>query len=407
MSQKSGFFSFLKDSIPSTIIAIGVSSLLINASTSVIFAGSALYLKTVLGVSAASIGFLEAIVEAIAYAVRIFSGVISDYFKRRKTLMIIGYAMVTISKPLLALSHSFVQIFLARALDRVGNGIQASPRDALIGDEAPKKTKGACFGLRQSLSVAGSTLGAILGIVVMKLSNNNFELMFFLAGIPAVVAVFILIAFVKEKKHPAHDRRKIRFKDAKLLGKKFWVLMAVVTVFMLGRFTEIFITLHACETFKLDLAYGTAISAIYNLISAFVSYPAGRISDKMDRTTLLLIGFFLLLLSHVLLGFAINLYMVFLGATIWGAQIGITQSIFATLVSDYVPKDLRGSGFGVYYLVVAVSSAVASALAGILYEGCGASCTFKTGAVFCCTAITILCFSKKFLKSYGDGYQAS
>ena len=402
MSKKTGFLSFLKESIPEAIWAIGISSLLMNVSTAVVFSGTALYLKTVLGVAISAIGFIEAIVEAIAYAVRIFSGVISDYFRKRKTMMMIGFVMLAISKPLLAFSKTFAHIFISRAIDRVGNGIQASPREALISDLSPKESKGACFGLRQSLSVIGSTLGALFGIIVMKSTNNNFELMFLLAGIPAVIAVFILLIFVKEKKQTKEERheerRKIRLQDAKLLGKKFWILMIVVTVFMLGRFSEIFISLHACDNFSLNVAYGTSITLIYNLVSTFVSYPVGKMSDRMDRTTLLLIGFILLFVAHITIGFAANLTILFIGTIIWGLQIGITNSILATLVSDYVPKDLRGTGFGVYYLIISISTAIASAFAGILSEAYGEARAFAVGAVLCLIALIMLCGFKRALK---------
>lgn len=400
MSKKLGFVSFLKESIPGTIWAIGLSSLLVNAATSVVFSGSALYLKTVLGVAVSTIGFIEAIVEAIAYAIRIFSGVISDYFRKRKCLMVIGFVMLTISKPLLALSKTFVGIFIARTVDRIGNGIQASPRDALVSDASPKETKGACFGLRQSLAVIGSTLGGIFGIVVMKLSNNNFELLFMLAAIPAAFAVIILIMFVKEKQHDKKDeepRRKIKISDLKALGKKFWILMIVVIVFMLGRFSEIFISLHACGNFGLDLAYGTSITMIYNLVSTLVAYPMGKLSDKMERTTILFMGFVLLLFAHLSIGYAPNLSVLLLGTVLWGAQRGITESVIATLVSDYVPKELRGTGFGIYYLVVSVSTAIASAFAGVISQAKGEAFAFIIGAGFCFFAIILISGFKKKL----------
>ncbi|MDR2666663.1 MAG: MFS transporter [Holosporales bacterium] len=399
MFGKPSFFAFLKCSIPGTIWAIGVSSLLVNISTSIVFAGSALYLKTVLGVAVSAIGLLEAVVEAIAYGVRIFSGVISDYCKKRKFLLVIGFVMLALAKPFLGISRSFTGIFVARVIDRMGNGIQASPRDALVSDCAPKDMKGACFGLRQSLAVIGSTVGGLLGIVVMKLTGNNFELLFILAGIPAIVATVILIIFVKEKcvKKSELQRKKIKLKDLKLLGKKFWILMIVVMIFMLGRFGEMFISLHACSNFALDVAYGTAITLIYNLFATIISYPIGKLSDKKNRTTLLLGGFIALLLAHLLIGYAKNLTFVFCGTVLWGVQRGITEGLFATLVSDYVPKDLRGTGFGVYYLIISAATATASTIAGIISQCNGEASAFIVGAVFSCCAILTLLLCKKAL----------
>lgn len=403
--QKLSFFSFLKHSIPSAIWAIGISSLLINLATSVVFSGSALYLKTVLGVAVSTIGVIEAVVEGVAYGIRIFSGIISDYFKKRKILMIIGFIMLTISKPLLAFSKTFMGIFIARAIDRIGNGIQASPREALISDSSPKEIKGACFGLRQSLALIGSTLGGLFGIVVMFLSKNDFQLLFLLAGIPALIAVFILAIFVKEKQHKSHNntensnRRKIKFQDLILLGKNFWLLMFIVIIFMLGRFSEVFISLHACGNFGLNLAYGTAITMVFNLLSTIVAYPTGKLSDRIDRTHVLLIGFMVLFLAHISMGFATNLIWIFLGTIFWGIQKGMTDSLFSTLISDYIPEELRGTGFGVYYLIVSASTAFATIIAGFVSQKNGEGMAFICGAVFSFIALSLLVIFRKKLQN--------
>lgn len=405
MSHNSGFFSFLKQSIPTAIWAIGVSSLLMNMATAVMFSGTALYMKTVLGVGVSMIGMLEAVVESIAYSIRIFSGVVSDFLRKRKSVMLFGFILLTISKPLLAFSRTVFQIFMARALDRIGNGIQASPRDALISDISPRKNKGACYGLRQSLSVVGSTLGGVFGIVVMKATNNDFETMFLLASIPAILAIFTIIYFVKEKKTKEETvkqktKRPVRLKDLKALGGKFWILMLIVSVFMLGRFSEVFISLNACGEHGLNIAYGTLMTVIYNLASTLISYPAGKLSDRMSRTTILLIGFILLLVAHITIYAAPNIVWVLCGTVLWGLQLGISQSIFSTLVSDYIPKDLRGTGFGVFYFITAISVAIASMFAGMVSESSGTETTaFFYGAIFCSFAIFMLLGFKKRLNN--------
>lgn len=398
--QNSDFSSVLKHSIPKTIWAIGISSLLINLATSVVFSGSALYLKTVLGVAVSTIGVIEAVVEGIAYSIRIFSGIISDYLRRRKLLMIIGFIMLTISKPLLAFSKTFIGIFIARAIDRVGNGIQATPREALISDSAPKEIKGACFGLRQSLALVGSTFGGLFGMLVLYLSHNNFHLLFLLAGIPALIAVCVLALFVKESTLNNHEkgiRNKIKINDLFRLGRKYWALMFVVIILMLARFSEIFISLHANSTFKWDEAYCMAIPMIFNLFSTFSAYPVGKLSDKVDRTFLLLIGFLVLLIAHASIGLACNIYWVIWGTILWGIQRGIIDSLLSTLISDYVPKGLRGTGFGIYYLIVSASTAVATVIAGFVsqHNGEGMAFTFGIGCSF--IAILILTVLRKVL----------
>ncbi len=386
--------------IPKSIWAIGISSLLINSATAVVFSASALYLKTVLEVSITYIGTLESVVEGIAYFTRTFSGILSDYFRKRKWFMVCGFALLTISKPMLAFSNTYIGIFISRTIDRIGNGLQASPRDALVSDLAPKEIKGSCYGFRQSLGLIGSTIGGLLGILVMRQSDNNFKLLFLLASIPAVLALCVLILFVKEKINSYKNninKRKIQFSSIKELGKKFWLLMTLVIFFMLGKFSEVFICLHACDNFGLNVSWGTIFPVIYSLVSALVAYPIGKISDKIDRKNVLLFGFIIFTLSHLSIGLAPNLYFIFLGTILWGTHEGITDSMFASLISDYIPKELRGTGFGLYSLLSSVSMIFASIIAGYVSDKFGMHVAFISGAVLGTITIVILLAIKPFL----------
>lgn len=386
--------------IPRSIWAIGISSLLINAATAVVFSASALYLKTVLAVSITYIGTLESVVEGIAYFTRTFSGILSDYFRKRKWFMVFGFALLTISKPMLAFSNTYIGIFISRTVDRLGNGLQASPRDALVSDLAPKEIKGTCYGFRQSLGLIGSTVGGLLGILVMRQSDNNFKLLFLLASIPAILALCVLILFVKEKIHNNKEnasKRKIQFSSIKELGNKFWLLMTLVIFFTLGKFSEVFICLHACDNFGLNVSWGTIFPVIYSLVSAIVAYPIGKMSDKIDRKKVLLLGFIIFTLSHVSIGFAPNLYFIFLGTILWGTHEGITDSMFASLISDYIPKELRGTGFGLYSLLSSVSMIFASIIAGYMSDKFGMHTAFITGSVLGIITIVILLSIMPFL----------
>lgn len=388
-------------SIPKSIWAIGISSLLINSATAVVFSASALYLKTVLEVSITYIGTLESVVEGIAYFTRTFSGILSDYFKTRKWFMVFGFSLLTLSKPMLAFSNTYIGIFISRTVDRLGNGLQASPRDALVSDLAPKEIKGSCYGFRQSLGLIGSTIGGLLGILVMRQSNNDFKLLFLLASIPAVLALCVLIVFVKEKINNNNkdniSKKKIQFSSIKELGKRFWLLMSLVIFFMLGKFSEVFICLHACDNFGLNVSWGTIFPVIYSLVSALVAYPIGKISDKVERKNVLLFGFIIFTLSHLSIGLAPNLYFIFLGTILWGTHEGITDSMFASLISDYIPKDLRGTGFGLYSLLSSVSMIFASIIAGYMSDKFGIHMAFISGALLGIITIIILSIIKPFL----------
>ncbi len=391
-----------KSSIPVTVFLIGVVQFLINISSVMIFSLSAVYLKSILGVGTGWIGFLEGAVEASAHTTKLFSGIISDYLRRRKLIMAIGFALVTITRPILALSESFSAVFTARFLDRFGNGIQSTPRDALVGDVAPEDIKGECFGLRQSLGTAGSFVGGIVGILAMIWTASNFHQVFWIATIPAFLAFLILVAFVKEpkpvplpegeldediehpKKHPIH------LSDLKRLGKYYWYLMIVVGVFMLARPTEAFLTLHASQTFGLADKFAPSILLTYNLTYCLSSYPIGRLADRMSRYQLLGLGFLVLIAADMLLAFAPNIETIFVGVAVWGIQMGISQSIFLTLVDQITPPDLRGTAFGFFYLISAVAIILAGICAGNISQHYGEANAFLASSFVGILAFVLL-----------------
>jgi MFS family permease len=309
-----------------------------------------------MSVSAVWIGLLEGAIEATSFLIKLFSGILSDYFKRRKNIMLIGYALTVISKPLLGMSSGYGAIFTSRIIERVGNGMQGTPRDALVGDVAPANHRGACYGLQRSLGIIGSFLGTLIAIAIMFFSNNNFRLVFMLATIPATIALTILYFAVKEPKHAHYatdikidkhtERHPIHWKDFPRLGKEFWSLMIVVAIFMLARVSETFIVLSAHKNLGLPQTYGPIIMTFYNITYCLCSYPIGLISDRIGRYKLLIVGISTFMIADLFIALAPNLYTLFIGVFFWGCQMGISQNIFASLVADLVPEDLRGTGFG-------------------------------------------------------------
>lgn len=392
-------------SIPRAIWIIGLAMFLINMSSVMIFSLSAVYLQSTLGVSTRLIGLLEGIVEGTAYVTRILSGVLSDYLRRRKVIMCIGYGLVVLTRPLMGLSGSFTAVFVARNLDRLGNGIQGTPRDALIGDFAPETRRGACFGLRQSLGTAGSFAGGIAGIAAMIWTTSNFHSVFWLATIPAFLALILLIVAVKEPEknlHPADHKKRhpIHISDIPRLGKVYWMLMLVVACFMLARIGEAFLVIHAFKNFGLPKNYASLVPLLYNITYSLVSYPVGKLSDRLGRYTLLSLGIVTLILTDIVLVFATSLSTVILGISMWGIQMGVAQSLFLALIADNIPDDLLGTGFGFYYLITALSVVIASITGGIMATNYGEWAAFAYSGIIACVALLILfiirpCLNKK------------
>lgn len=364
--------------VPPTIWALGFVTMFINISTVMVFGYSALYISTILGIAMSGIGVLEGIVEGVAYLLKLFSGVISDYLKGRKKLVLLGCILVALSRPLLAISASFSAVFGARLLDRIGNGVQSTPRDALVGDWAPSQHKGASFGLRQTLGTSGSFLGGILGMWAMKATNGAYHKVFWLSSIPALIGILILYFFVQDVKkndqndipapqsQPLTQQRtpKFSWSDLASLGGSYWALMIVAGTFMLARLADSFLILYANKNFGLLQEEGPKILMLYNAAYALCSYPIGRFSDRFSRYKILAAGIFILVFTDLMLWSAPSLEVVFGAVFLWGVQMAITQSMFLALIADMVPKNLRGTGFGVFYFISAIALTTASTVGG-------------------------------------------
>lgn len=397
-SRSTSFFSF--SVVPLGVWFLGSAMMFINISFVIIYSLSALYLSSI-GINSRWIGLLEGVVEAMSFLMKLLSGVVSDYLRRRKSLMVLGYSMMVISKPLFAMAamtSSFGIIFAARFFERLGNGIQGTPRDALVGDMAPPQHKGACFGLLRSLGVFGSFLGSVLAICAMWWTADNFQTVFWWTAIPATLSILILIIAVKEPRHGIHPRdmknktgrHPLKWSDLSRLGKEYWMLMVIVAVFMLSRVSETFIVLHAHHNFDLPKMWAPAIMTLYNFTYCLSSYPLGRLSDRIGRYGLLGMMIGILMLSDFLIATAPSLTVLLIGVLVWGVQMGIAQSIFLALITDIIPEDLRGTGLGFYYFVGAAATIAAGFGAGSLAHFFGEASVFMGSLVVAACSLIIL-----------------
>ena len=307
--------------------------------------------------------------------------------------MVFGYALMIFSRPILAISSNAALVFSSIFVERLGNGIQATPRDALVSDIAPPHRKGASYGLKRSIGTAGSVCGAIISMVAMYYTFNNYQTIFFMAAIPAFIAFLILLFLVKDPKKTTEEvkekkrRYPIRFADIPRLGTNYWLLMTVAALFMFARIGETYLALHGHQNFSLPESYTPMVMIVYNLTYALLTYPLAHMSDRMNRYMFLLLGIVVLVGADVLLWRADNLYMFFAGVGLWGIQMGLSQSMFAALIADNVPHDLRGTGFGFFYLISAIASVFSGVTGGIVTHNFGeANAFFFSG----CTAVVSL-----------------
>ena len=369
--------------LPASIWALGFVSLLMDISSEMIHSLLPVFMVTVLGTSMLTVGLIEGAAEATALIVKVFSGTLSDYWGKRKPLALLGYGMGALSKPLFALASTTGLLFSARMIDRVGKGIRGAPRDALIADIAPPEQRGAAFGLRQSLDTVGAFLGPLLAMGLMLLWANDFRAVFWVAVIPGVLAVLVLLLGVREPDKPQSGPRVNPISRANLnrLSPAYWWVVAIGAVFTLARFSEAFLVLRAQQG-GLALAWTPLVLIGMNLIYAAGAYPFGKLADRMSHTTLLAWGLVALIAADALLAWHNQGAVLWAGIALWGLHMAMTQGLLATMVADTAPDDLRGTAYGFFNLMSGLALLLASVVAGLLWDQLGASVTFIAGAVF-------------------------
>ena len=380
--------------MPRGVVVLGLVSLCMDVSSEMIHALLPLYLATGLGVSMLAIGLLEGAAEALALIVKVFSGVWSDVLRRRKPLILAGYGLAALTKPVFALAPSLGWIVSARLADRLGKGMRGAPRDALIADLTPRAVRGASFGLRQALDTVGALLGPVIAIAALVVFAGDFRAAFWIAVVPAFLAVALIVFGVDEPDRPtsAAPPKRLAFSDARRLPRAFWLVTGVAALMAVARCSEAFLVLRAVDV-GLVVAQAPWVMVAMTLVYAIVAYPAGAALDRGRGRPMLYAGLAALGAAHALLAFAQGSPLLVAGAMLWGLHMGLTQGVFAALVAAHAPSDLRGSAFGVFNLAQGAAMLVASGAAGALWDAFGARAAFAFGAAFALVAALALAAS--------------
>ncbi len=388
--------------LPAGVWALGFVSMFMDISSEMIHALLPVYMVAVLGTSSLTVGIIEGIAEATASITKVFSGALSDWLGKRKMLAALGYGLAAVTKPIFPLAPSIGWLVAARFVDRIGKGIRGAPRDALIADITPPEQRGAGFGLRQSLDTIGAFVGPLLAIALMWATADHFQAVFWIAVIPAFVAVFLIVFAVKEPARPTGQRKvrmPLRRSELRLLNATFWLVVVVATVFTLARFSEAFLILRA-QSIGLSLALVPIVLVVMNLAYSLSAYPVGVLADRVSRPMLLAVGLLLLVVADLVLALVPNMAGLLIGVVLWGLHMGFTQGLLATLVADAAPAELRGTAFGVFNLITGIALLVASVVAGFLWDQIGPQATFLAGAAFALvTLVGLLCFQARLSKS--------
>jgi len=386
VSSHKGFYRKL----PRDIWVLGFVSMFMDTSSELVHSILPIFMATTLGASMVTIGIIEGVAEAAAAIIKVFSGVLSDYFQKRKLLAVVGYGLAALTKPIFPLATSIEWVFGARFVDRIGKGIRGAPRDALVAEIAPAQLRGAAYGLRQALDSAGAFVGPLLAVAFMIWLANDIKAVLWVAVLPAFIAVFMLIVGVNEPESASHNaphRKLPLFYNARRLRLGYWLVVALGAVFILARFSEAFLILRAHDV-GMAVGYVPVIMMVMNVVYSLFAYPAGAAADRFSAITLLLWGLGILIAADIALAIATSPGIALLGAAFWGLHMALTQGLLSKLVADTAPDDLLGTAFGIFNLVSGGALLLASVIAGSVWSIFGASATFITGATFAAFAAT-------------------
>jgi MFS family permease len=350
-----------------------------------------LYLTQTMMVSVAAIGLLEGVAVVTANATKIFAGALSDRWRNRKWMAVLGYGLSAASRPLFPIADSLVGITVARMLDRVGKGIRGAPRDAMVADMSPAEARGASFGVRKALDTVGGFLGPLLAIALVGALNGDITLILWIAAIPALLAVAVLAFGVREpeertarKTAPAPSMREMV-----KLTPAMWTAIGIVSLLTLARFSEAFLVLRAADS-GIPVQWVPLVLVALHAAYGLTSYPAGAWSDRVGRRRVLVAGAFVLVCTHLTLAAGATPLHLWIGVGLWGVHMGLTQGVLSSLLTDVTPAHLRGSAFGVASFISGIVMFVGNAVSGVIWQWRGAQALFLTAAVVSCIATAAL-----------------
>ncbi|HEX6742452.1 MAG TPA: MFS transporter [Sphingomicrobium sp.] len=379
-----------RPALPRNVWILGFVSLLMDLSSEIYHALLPAFITLVLGLPASALGAIDGVAEAAANFARLGSGRLSDRSLRRKPWIVAGYGLAALSKPLFPLATSAPLLLAARFTDRVAKGIRGSPRDALVADETPAEIRGRAFGLRQGLDTVGAFLAPLVAIALMALLADDIRAVYWIAVLPAAGAFLLAWLALKERDtHLAPLERSPFFSGFRHLDKETRRLLAVGFLFGLARFSEGFLILKGIEA-GLSETWSPLTLAVFNLAYVALAYPAGSLSDRLRPRAILMAGIALLIAGNIVLAKSSALPGVIIGAALWGAHMALTQGIFARMIADSAPAELRATSFGAFWFVSGAAGLLASLAAGLIWDRDGSSATFMTSALIAGAALALL-----------------
>lgn len=368
--------------LPKTVVVLGLVSLFMDTASELLHSLLPLFLTATLGASMATVGLIQGAAEATAALTKVFSGAWSDHRRRRKPMIVLGYGLAALSKPLFPLASGAFAVFVARCLDRVGKGIRGAPRDALIADITPPTQRGAAFGLRQALDTLGAVLGPLTAWLLLGGLLLELRSVMWLAVLPAALAVMLLLFAVREPERTPTDfptSAPLSIAALRQVPLRLWLGLALAALLAKGQFSEAFLILRM-QDLGWQPAQAPLTLVLLNLIYAAAAYPAGLLADRIGTCRLLTLGWGLLCVAYLLLAGATTQWMGLVGVALVGLYMALTQGLMAAQVANMAPATMRGTMFGLFNLLCGLILLLLNAVGGWLWQLAGPAPMFAVGA---------------------------
>ncbi len=370
------------------VVILGWVSFFSDFSSEMIYPLLPLFLTTVLGAPASVIGLIEGIAESTASLLKVVSGWLSDRLGRRKALVVSGYGLSNLVKPLFAFTTAWPQVLAIRFTDRVGKGVRTSPRDAIIADSTPEAVRGSSFGFQRAMDTAGAVAGPLAAFAILAIRPGGYRLVFLLSLVPGLTAVLLVALLVRERRGLGLSGAELPRLSLAAFDRRFRLFLLAVLVFTLGTPSNAFLILRARDVGLPDTLI-PILWGLFNIIYAASAWPAGALSDRLGRKTLVIGGY--LVFALVFVGFALAdaIWQIWLLFAAYGLHYGAADGVQRAYAADLSPAHLRGTAYGLYHTLTGLALFPASVVAGLLWQSLGPAAPFAYGAAMALAAAGI------------------
>ena len=373
--QDKKFFGFGRN-----IYISGLVSFFMDISSEMIYPLVPLFLANVLGVSKSAIGLIEGVAESTASILKVFSGYLSDRLGNRKWLMVAGYGLSTLTRPIIALAKTWHHVFAFRFFDRFGKGIRGAPRDALIAESTEKEFLGRAFSFHRSLDTMGAVIGPALAFFLLGIFSNDYRMVFWLSIMPGIIAVLLIIFFIRETNKPATELSERPKFTLKHFDWRFKFFVIIAAIFALGNSSDVFLILRA-EHKGIPAIMIPVVYMFFNLVYSISAIPAGIAADRFGKKRVILTGFVLFALLYYGFAVAANATAIWILFGFYGVFMGLTEGIQKAFLATIIPQQFKATAFGVYNTIVGMAMLPASLIGGWLWDHVSPSATFYFGAI--------------------------